>query len=213
MFEKAYDLLMADVDYERIYQLIKPYIKPTDLIIDAGCGSGYLLVEFLKNKRHIIGIDKNTSMLSLAYEKMSNHGFSTKLYEHDIRDPFKAKVDVIIAMFDVLNYFKGVKKVFRNIYHALDQDGRFIFDIYKYECLEIYNGYEESDETPINYHWKIKTYKHQMIHDVSVFQSKTQVKQYIYPLDYYTSLLTSIGFSYTLIEGPDERKHVMVCYK
>ena len=49
MFAQIYDLLMADVDYDALLSLIKPYIKKENTIIDAGCGTGYFLKALIEN--------------------------------------------------------------------------------------------------------------------------------------------------------------------
>ncbi|MBE0700813.1 MAG: class I SAM-dependent methyltransferase, partial [Acholeplasmataceae bacterium] len=66
MFAKIYDALMADVDYEAICQWLKPHLRINDLVLDAGCGSGFLLVELMKNGYDTFGFDQDTAMLSLA---------------------------------------------------------------------------------------------------------------------------------------------------
>jgi SAM-dependent methyltransferase len=213
MFHHAYDSLMADIDYEQIYHMIKPYLRSTDLIVDAGCGSGYLLIEFLKQGHQIIGIDMDSSMLSLAYDKLKTDELSAPLYQHDLKKPLHAKADVILAIFDVCNYMKGIKKVFYNIYQALEDGGRFIFDIYTYDCLKTYSGYVESDDSPISYHWTIRTKNQRMIHTIKLEDETKTIIQYIQPLKYYLDVLESLKFKYEVIQGPDIRKHVIIAYK
>ncbi|MBU1142162.1 MAG: class I SAM-dependent methyltransferase [Firmicutes bacterium] len=213
MFAKAYDLLMADVDYEKIYEWLKPHFKNTDLIIDAGCGSGYLLLELLNHGHQAIGIDIDSSMLSIALDKLRMNHLETNLYEHDLRNPFGAEADVILAMFDVTNYFKGIKKVFKNIHQALYDGGRFIFDVYKKEVLSEYSNYSEIEEEPIPYAWKIETQGHLMTHYVEFEDEIDIVKQYVYDLDYYLDTLKELGFNYTVSDGIDPRKHYIVATK
>lgn len=213
MFAKAYDLLMADVDYEQIYEWLKPHFKNTDLIIDAGCGSGYLLLELLNHGHQAIGIDIDSSMLSIALDKLRENHVETNLYEHDLRNPMNAQADVIIAMFDVANYFKGIKKVFKNIHQALYDGGRFIFDIYKKEVLVDYQDYSEIEDEPISYAWRIETSGHLMTHYVEFEDEMDIVKQYVYDLDYYLDILKSLGFTYEVSDGIDSRKHYIVATK
>jgi len=213
MFQKLYDILMEDIDYKKIYDLIKPYINNTDLIIDAGCGSGYFLLELLNNQHYAIGIDNDTKMLSLAKDKLQNYHYEPLLFEHDLRKPFKNKADVIIMIFDVVNYFKGIKNVFYNVYQALDNNGRFIFDVYKLDMLDFYKDFYEEDHEIISYVWKTKTYKNIIYHEVISNDQVDKVKQYIYPLHYYLDILKEIGFKYQILESVDVRKHLVVSYK
>jgi SAM-dependent methyltransferase len=194
MFEPLYDLLMSDVDYEALFHEIKPYLKQDDLIIDAGCGSGYMLIELIHHGYRAIGLDVSTHMLALAEEKMRQQHLMTELYEHDLRKPMIGQADVILAMFDVVNYFKGVKKVFRNIHQALYPQGRFIFDCYQISVLNDYDGYVEDEVDPVVYRWESRVSGHQFIHEVSYDGQTDKIIQYVYDVSYYIHLLESLGF-------------------
>ncbi|MDR4968087.1 MAG: class I SAM-dependent methyltransferase [Acholeplasmataceae bacterium] len=213
MFAKVYDILMSDVDYDAIYQQIKLYLKKEDTIIDAGCGSGYLLLELLRHDHYAIGFDHDTEMLSIAFDRLRTNQFAAGLYEHDLRNKIYTSADVILAMFDVMNYFKGIKKVFQNIYQALNQGGRFIFDIYKYEVLDEYHQYEEKETEPITYEWSIISKGEMLHHKVKVLDETDFIKQYVYPLDYYLDELKTIGFTYEVKDSIDSRKHLIIAFK
>lgn len=213
MFARAYDLLMADVDYEAIYQWLRPYIGLDQTIVDAGCGSGYLLLELLKNNHLAIGIDNDTDMLSLAQNRIQEHELSPMLYEHDLRNSLGIKVDVVLAMFDVVNYFKGIRQVFYHIYQALNKDGIFIFDIYKEEVLETYKTYVEIEDDPIHYEWYVKTKDNKLFHTLEINHEVEKITQYVYPISYYQEVLESLGFRVEVKDGIDSRKHYIVAYK
>ena len=213
MFEPLYDLLMSDVDYEALLHEIEPYIKKSDLIIDAGCGSGYLLVELLKKEYTAIGLDVSSAMLSIAEERLRREGLVTKLYEHDLKNPMHASADVILAMFDVMNYFKGVKKVFKNCYQALYDEGKLIFDIYKTDVLTEYDGYVEEEMEPTKYRWEITSKNHAFTHRVYHEDEVDTIHQYVYDLAYYTHLLEDIGFKVLVKPSIDPRKHLIVATK
>lgn len=213
MFESLYDLLMSDVDYEALFESIEPYLKKDDFIIDAGCGSGYFLVECLKKGYYAIGIDVSSNMLAIAKNRLQEEKLITELYEHDLRNPLYAKADVILGMFDVFNYFKGVKTVFKHVYQALYPSGRFIFDLYKEDVLNTYNGYIEEEQEPISYKWVIDVKKPMMIHRVYHDSYVDTIKQYVYPLTYYTDYLKALGFDVCVNQGIDERKYMIICTK
>lgn len=210
MFERLYDVLMSDVDYEQVFQQVEPYLRKEDLIIDAGCGSGYFLIELIKRGYDAIGIDLSSTMLSLAQDHLKEQGLYTTLYEHDLRQPFPMKVDVICAMFDVMNYFKGVKGVLRNIKDALLPQGRLIFDLYKEEVLETYDGYEEIGDEPIEYVWTIHRKEERFIHDVSYQNDHDRIVQYVYPIKYYIDILHELSFDVSVIPSIDSRKHLIM---
>ncbi len=213
MFARAYDLLMADVDYEIIYKWLKPYLSKDKMILDAGCGSGYLMLELLRNGYQAMGIDIDTKMLSVANDKLVSNHFKPMLYEHDLRDPLGIKVDIVLAMFDVINYFKGIRSVFKNIYQGLNVGGIFIFDVYKDEIVEAYDQYTEIDDDPFHYEWHISTKKNQLIHEVTIGNKTEIIKQYVHPVAYYEKILQSYGFRVETKEGIDARKLYLIAYK
>ncbi|MDY0074321.1 MAG: methyltransferase domain-containing protein [Acholeplasmataceae bacterium] len=213
MFEHLYDLLMSDVDYEAILNQIEPYLNEYDFIIDAGCGSGYLLIELLKRHYQAIGLDLSTSMLAIAKDKMIEEKVMTDLYEHDLRKKIYAQADVILAMFDVMNYFKGIKGVLRNIYQALYPKGRFIFDVYKEEILSVYDGYVEDESDPTNYTWKIHVKDNRIDHMITHKHQTDTIRQYVHPLKDYLDYLDELGFEVEIKESIDPRKHLIIATK
>lgn len=211
MFAKIYDELMSDIDYEQIYTFLKPYLNKNDLILDAGCGSGYLLEELLKNEYDVLGIDHDDQMLSIALDRLRTSDLKAPLYNHDLRDRLAIKVDVIISFFDVMNYFKGVKNVFHHIRQALNDKGRFIFDVYKVSVLSDYDGYEEIEDIPLKYQWSIKSNKNRLKHTITVDNDIHQLIQYVEPLNYYLDILNVLGYKDIKVEnGPDIRKHYII---
>lgn len=213
MFSHAYDLLMADVDYEALLEQFESYLKPHDFILDAGCGSGYFLLELIKKKYHAIGVDHDTDMLKIAQEKLTSHALFTHLYEHDLRKPLYGDFNVIFMMFDVINYFKGAKLVIKNMYNSLEKGGFLIFDCYKEDVLSTYHLYEEEDTEPITYHWKMTVKGHILKHHVTFDSSIDIITQYVYPLSYYVDILDACGFQYEVKDGMDERKHYIIAQK
>lgn len=211
MFSKIYDELMSDIDYEQIYTFLSPYIKDQDVVLDAGCGSGYLLKELLMHQVDAIGIDHDDHMLSLAQDRLQTSDLRAPLYHHDLRDRLDIKVDVIVSFFDVMNYFKGIKQVFSNIKDALVSNGLFIFDIYKESVLAEFDGYHEHECEPFDYQWFIKRDKMKLKHKVIVDQEIYKLTQYVKPLSYYVDTLTALGFKdIQVLKGPDIRKHYII---
>lgn len=208
MFANFYTEQMADVDYKKIFNFLKPYIKPKDYILDAGCGPGYLLKELIDNNYDAIGVDIDEHMLSIAVNEFDLNG---KVFIHDLRDPLKQKFNVILSVFDVINYFKGVKGVFQNIHRALEDDGIFIFDIYNRKAITKMEGYFEFCK---NYEWETWTENKVINHEINVNNNRLfEIKQYGYELKYYTDVLEEIGFNYEVLDGPDKRKHYIVAKK
>jgi SAM-dependent methyltransferase len=211
MFSKIYDQLMSDIDYEQIYNFLSPYIKEDTVVLDAGCGSGYLLKELLLHQIDAMGIDNDDHMLSLAQDRLQTSNLRAPLYHHDLRDKLDIKVDVIVSFFDVMNYFKGIKQVFSNVKDALTSNGKFIFDVYKESVLDDFDGYIENESEPFDYKWTIKKDQMKLKHTVITNQEIYKLTQYVKPLSYYYNVLASLDFKdIQVLNGPDIRKHYII---
>ncbi|MCD4826441.1 MAG: class I SAM-dependent methyltransferase [Acholeplasmataceae bacterium] len=211
MFSNIYDQLMNDIDYEQIYTFLLPFINKDDVILDAGCGSGYLLEELLKHNLDALGIDNDDHMLALAQERLKTANLKAPLYHHDLRDALPIKVDVVVSFFDVMNFFKGIKGIFTHIKNGLTVNGRFIFDVYKPSVLEDFDGYVEDEDEPFKYQWSIKRRQSSLNHEVIVDSQIYKLTQYIKPLTYYKEILKSLGFKdIKVLIGPDPRKHYII---
>lgn len=213
MFAKVYDLLMQDIDYDPFVNFLTQHLNQQQTILDAGCGSGYLYVELLKRKYHVIGIDNDTTMLAVAQEKALNLGLVPTLFDHDLTMPIAIKVDAIMMMFDVANYFKGAKGILNNLIKSLNKGGFLLFDFYKMDVLKDYDNYEEVEEDPINYTWRIKVHNHTLHHSIDAANQTFKMKQYIKPIGYYEKIMKALNCRFEIMDGPDERKHYMKVYK
>ncbi len=211
-FSRIYDSLMSDVDFEEIYGFIKPFIKDKKTMIDAGCGSGYLTTLFAKDF-YVTGLDLDEDMLSLAKQKIDEKRLFASFYQHDLNNEIPLSVDVIISLFDVINYLEIPKQVFENFYDALNDDGILIFDCYKEEILEVYDNYEEIESEPFDYKWHIEVRGNKMYHSINTKEETDNVIQYVHPKDHLISLLESLNFKVQVIDGPDERKYYFIANK
>ncbi len=211
-FANIYDQLMADIDFNEIYDFIKPFIKNKKTLLDAGCGSGYLTKLYAKDFI-TTAIDLDEDMLYLARTKLEQANLHADFYVHDLNDELSIKYDVITMLFDVVNYFEDPKKMFMNLFNALNDESILIFDIYKEEMLDSYKNYEEIENDPFDYVWKINVKGQSIEHEIKAFDETDQVRQYIYPKSYYVQVLEQIGFNVDVILGPDERKYYMICKK
>ncbi|MFA6800691.1 MAG: class I SAM-dependent methyltransferase [Acholeplasmataceae bacterium] len=211
-FAEIYDILMSDIDYEEIYNFIMPYIENKKVLIDAGCGSGYLTTYFAKDFE-TIALDIDEDMLALTSQKLMENHLHASLFIHDLNDEITINADAIVACFDVLNYFKNPKHVLKNFYQALNKDGVLIFDVYKYEMLEAYQNYDEKEIEPIKYQWHIDVKNNKLVHQITVDKKIDLIVQYVKQSSYYLKILDNLGFITTIVEGPDERKLYFIAKK
>ena len=207
MFYQLYANEMADVDYQAIYNFISKYLNKKSLILDAGMGPGYLLKILIDNNYNAYGIDNDEGMLSYATNELNLYG---RVFYHDLLEPIDTMFDVVLCIFDVINYFIEPKIVFKNIFNSLNKDGLFIFDIYKEEVLIKMAGFKEVHN---DFSWETKVFKKKLKHLIKTSQESYEIIQYAYDLNYYIKQLEELGFDVLVNKGPDIRKHYIIAKK
>lgn len=212
-FSEFYDLFQADVDYEALINPILPCLNKDEVILDAGCGSGYILAHLVNLGYDVIGIDRDEAMLERAHKKISTYGYSKQLFLHDLKYPLKQKFHQMIALLDVFHYFKGIKNLAKNLYNALYDGGILIIDLYQGP-----QDYTESGKIEgFKYHWEMSTVHNILMHKITVKKGKVEshymVRQYVYNVDYYVDVLKAVGFTIQIFSGFDDRKIYLVCTK
>lgn len=133
----VYDRLMSHVDYtawvkglERQWDALGP--KP-ETVLDAGCGTGSVLVNLARKNYHVFGVDNSPDMLAVCQDKLFQEGLSASLLEMDLREmEMPVEIDAVICLCDTLNYFideENIVDCFRGVYRSLKKGGSFIFDL------------------------------------------------------------------------------------
>jgi SAM-dependent methyltransferase len=134
---QVYDYLMSHVDYTGWvngleYQWRKLENMP-DTVLDAGCGTGSVLIHLARRQHRVIGIDNSPEMLAFCFDKLSGEGINASLFEMDMRDfVLGVKVDAVICLCDTLNYFISEEEFLgclKSFYACLKPGGSFIFDL------------------------------------------------------------------------------------
>ncbi|MBM4241740.1 MAG: precorrin-6Y C5,15-methyltransferase (decarboxylating) subunit CbiT [Euryarchaeota archaeon] len=91
----------------RCMVICKSEVSPDDIVVDVGCGTGGLTVEFAKIAKKVYAIDRNPEALKLTEKNLKKHGVYEKvnLIEGDalqILDSELDKVSDTIPDFDIL---------------------------------------------------------------------------------------------------------------
>lgn len=212
-FPEFYNLFQEDVNYQKIVNPLLKHLNKKELILDAGCGSGHLMVLLSKLGYKVIGIDKDIEMLTLASNNLIKNAFEPNLFIHNLNKPIPFKVNQIISLLDVINYFKYPKKMIKNLSKALESNGTLIIDLYK----EPFKYFEEDNLNGIYYKWEITPYKNKIKHIINVEidnqKYKYRLNQYIYPLSHYLKIFKKYHLEGKIINGFDNRKHYLILTK
>lgn len=102
------------------------------LVLEAGVGTGRVLIPLLKQDVKIEGVDSSAEMLERCRINLKKHGLEAVLYEQDIMNlDLPKKYDAIIipaGSFCILPKDK-VEVALRNLYHHLNEGGKLIIDL------------------------------------------------------------------------------------
>lgn len=114
-------------------------------VLEVGVGTGRLFQKALEADANVYGIDISTSMLDILYKKIpskEHHRISNQNII-DFRSDFK--FDLIIAPFRVLMHLiekEDQIKALNNVCRHLNENGRFIFDVFIPDLNYLLKGYD-----------------------------------------------------------------------
>jgi SAM-dependent methyltransferase len=118
---------------------VQKYVKPSDIVLDFGCGGGYLLAELNAAKK--IGIEVNPFAIKEANKK----GIS--VYQ-DIKNVKNASVDIIISH-HVLEHIKNPLETLKKLRTKLKKGGKAVFIV----PHEVKMSYKANDINQHLYTW------------------------------------------------------------
>ncbi|MFW6035277.1 MAG: class I SAM-dependent DNA methyltransferase [Halothermotrichaceae bacterium] len=132
-FASIYDDIMGAVPYSLWYdylqELLDYYQKKPESVLDLACGTGNMSLLFERDGYQVTGIDRSADMLKTAFRKTNK----VKYICSDLTEfTTGKKFDLAYCVFDSINYIlnlEELKKVFKNVYNSLKDNGIFIFDM------------------------------------------------------------------------------------
>lgn len=214
-FAYFYDELMSHAPYDQWTQLTKDVIDENGLIepsiVDLGCGTGEITLRLTGLSKNITGVDYSAEMLAVAMNKATEQQKHINWVQQDIKELTGFKnVDLMISYCDVINYLTttdDVDRVFKHVYHSLNNSGVFVFDIHSQEyILENFIGKTFADVSEDTaYIWDCYSGDKlgAMEHEITFFvknQNETYKKiienhfQQVFTKDFYLESLEKAGF-------------------
>ncbi|MFF2480447.1 class I SAM-dependent methyltransferase [Paenibacillus sp. NPDC058071] len=183
-----------DISFKHV---LLPYIESSlmahsrRLVLDIGCGTGFLTYQLSKVCDRIIGVDLSNKSIQIAKEKFSTSNttyFLTSIEDYSIsvtRSMFSLAVANMTLM-DVKNLFEVVNSVSK----VLMNGGHFIFTITHPHFWPFYWGYY--DEPWFDY--KKEIFIEAPFH-ISLDSSNNNITTHVHrPLEMYINTLTNNGF-------------------
>jgi SAM-dependent methyltransferase len=102
-------------------------------VLDVGCGTGRLLIPYLKSGIEIDGSDTSEDMLEWCRKKLEDEGLTTSLYQlaiHELEIPKTYKTIINCGAFGLGGTRENDLEGLKRIYNLLQPGGTFIMDWY-----------------------------------------------------------------------------------
>ena len=180
-FAQVYDQLMDDFDYpkwaEYYLELIsRAGIRP-ETLLDAGCGTGSMALEFARRSIAVTAADLSEEMLESAAEKFRKAGLTTRLICQDMCALLLPKpVDAVTCVCDGVNYLitpRRLRAFFQAAWRALKPGGALAFDFSSRHKLEeeIGDAFFGEEREEVAYLWenRLDRDKHLVAMDITFF--------------------------------------------
>ena len=99
-------------------ELLKPYLRPGDTLLDAGCGSGYLYHSFRSRGIAVdyLGIDASASLIDIGREILSAYGLARQRLQVMRMDELDGEVDhavCINVLSNIDNYHRPLERLLK----------------------------------------------------------------------------------------------------
>jgi len=110
----------------RCLVMCKSQVTKKDTVIDIGCGTGGLTLEFARRAAKVYAVDKNPEALKLTRLNLEKHGLEDKV---ELIDGFAPQIFKTISKFDILMIGGSsgeLPSIIREGYRKLNDKGRII---------------------------------------------------------------------------------------
>lgn len=184
-----------------INELIGDYANKN--LLDLGCGDASFGKELLENgAKHYVGVEGSKQMAVAAKENLSN---MNGLVHLETMESFHFPVnefDIVTSRF-AIHYIEDIQKLFHDVYHALKENGKFVFSVQHPLTTSSFVSKQSGDKRG---NWVVDDYfldgerKEPWIDEVVVKYHRT--------IEQYFTALRKAGFSVLdLREGTPRREH------
>lgn len=180
-------------------------------VMELACGTGEVSALLTDSGLRVTGVDLSEEMLKIAKEKYSMTHPTIKWLQKDMRDLTGcSSFDAITLYSDSLCYlvaFEDVLSVFETVYHHLEEEGLFLFDVHSlYQMQQIFPGYQYTyTSEELAFIWQSFEYDEpgSVEHVIDMFvRSRDNLFEHhqeihleqTFPMEMYTQALKEVGF-------------------
>lgn len=120
----------TDFRWSSLRRLVKKWVIGTN-ILDAGCGTGHMTLELLKEGHDVTAVDNSQNLINFTNELIDKEGFNADVIRLDLTESEvlgRDRFDTIICL-DVLEHISDDRLALRNLHRILAKDGNLIISV------------------------------------------------------------------------------------
>ena len=115
---------------EILFGAQKPFLNPTDKILDLGCGTGLVSKLYKDTGISVWGLDGSKSMLEICARKKLNKDLQIlDLSRKNIKLPYKNKFFQQTISSGSIYFIESLEPVIKEVARVMSPGGSFVFDI------------------------------------------------------------------------------------
>lgn len=128
--EKIHEYQKTDFRWSNLRKLVKSHIAGKK-ILDAGCGTGHLTLELLRENYDVTAVDYSDELVSFAKKTISDAQYPAQVFSSDlttINEKNLPLFDTIVCL-DVIEHIKRDDVALKNLHDLLKTDGTLIISV------------------------------------------------------------------------------------
>lgn len=110
-------------------EFYESHIEKSHKILEAGVGTGRLLIPYLKKGYNVEGIELSKDMLDMCKQKCEEHKVSTNLILGNVETYKFDAYDAILIPTGTFCLFHNIENVLKNFFNSLNDGGFILFDL------------------------------------------------------------------------------------
>lgn len=140
LVDKAYQFVKR-ITLKQKTEQVQKLLKEDEFLLDVGCGTGDFLVECVKKKISVFGIEPNAHARKLAQQKLEKlNGIGTNIFptlEALEKDLSKAQIKFsVITLWHVLEHIPDLNNYLRALKNLLKEDGTLIVAVPNFKSFD-----------------------------------------------------------------------------
>lgn len=200
VIRRRLDTYRTELTDQAILDAVDP--QPGEMILDAGCGEGWLARACAQRGAQVAGVDLCPEFIQSARDASNGHAGNPSYELGDIRDlPLPDQSADVVVSSHVLNDIPDLDAAIREFARVLRSSGRLVI-LLLHPCF--YTA--QAERVPNAPPFPADEYFSQRVvrqpFKIAGITSPAKTVSYVYPLEFYTETLCNSGFAITRLTEP-----------